>query len=173
MKWRYRFILPRPEMIHHIATRYGGVAPGRELVHVAQYLHDCMRDPGLFGGLEPSIPPTSMAMKLYMTWTSRIGEFLALVWTDNSITESRSIALTKWAARTMFPGVPIAIREDLQSRIAGQVRELSVVNALLRAGSVKPHPRVASSLRMLSKMLGISERRYEQLVVEVTAHATK
>jgi hypothetical protein len=64
MRWRYRFLIPSAEVLHYFASRYPDSNPGAELSFIAEYGHDCMRDPGLLGGLENSTPPTSMALRL-------------------------------------------------------------------------------------------------------------
>ncbi len=173
MKWRYRFILPKPEMLHYLATCYAGVKPGEELDFISQYIHDCMRDPGLFGGLENTEPPISMALKLYLTWTTLIGEFLALVWADQSINDQRSNAITEWVARIMLPSIPVAIHEQYQNRLSSSLIEVLLINALIRVSHENSHPRVPNSLRSLSNMLGISEHRYEQLISEVISRAAR
>jgi len=173
IKWRYKFIVPGAEIMHYFTNLYDGIKLGNEIILITQYMHDCMRDPGLFGGLEESEPPVSMALKLYMAWVHVIGEYLALVWTDESIEDSRSASLTETIAQIMLPSVPMAIQEQFQSRVAYRMDELLVVSALLRAIEFKSHKRFPENLRKLSQFLGISDYRHEQLISEVIIHAAK
>jgi len=167
IRWRYKFILPKAEVLHYFSTLYTGKVLGSELTLISQYMHDCIRDPGLFGGLEQSDPPISMALKLYMTWTQRIGEFLALVWTDEYISDRRADVITGWVAQIMVPSVPMAIQEQFQSKIALTMTELLIVKTLLSAAEFTVHNRVPSNLLKLSQLLGISNYRHEQLILEV------
>jgi len=52
MAWRYRFIVPPPGILKALADPYRANPPGEALREVAEYVHDCMRDTGLFGGRE-------------------------------------------------------------------------------------------------------------------------
>jgi hypothetical protein len=73
----------------------------------------------------------------------------------------------------MLPLVPLAIREDFHGRVAALVRESVLVNALLRGGVAPAHRRVPKGLRRMVQQLGITERRYLQLVAEVVARAAE
>jgi len=167
MQWRYRFVVPRAEVLLSVAKRYEGLAPGSDLVDVARYMHDCMADPGLFGGLEPSTPPISMAVKTYMALHGEIGHFLAMLWLDSDVSDERAMALTEWTARAMFPSTPVALREDFHSRMAAQMRESPVLHALLRLSTHPPSERVPKCLEALRARLGISRRRFERMVGEL------
>jgi hypothetical protein len=172
MRWRYRFVIPSSEMLHHLASRYAGSAPGAELAFVAEYAHDCMRDPGLLGGLENSTPPTSMALRLFMRWTSLIGEFLSLIWVDDSLSDDRVEHVTDWAAQVMVPMVPMSIKADMHSRMAALVRESTVVYALISLGQARQHARAAANLRRMARQLGVPEQRLMQLIAEVVARVS-
>jgi hypothetical protein len=50
--WRYRFIVLPPTVLLTLAKRYPAHPLGADLERVGRYIHDCMRDTGLFGGLE-------------------------------------------------------------------------------------------------------------------------
>ncbi len=173
IKLRYKFILPEAEMLHALVTNYSGNVPGKEMVSVAQYLHDCMRDPGLFGGLESTDPPISMALKLYIKWATLSGEFLALVWTDESIDDERSENITKWVAQVMLPSVPVSINEQFHSNLSSNLVEVLFINTFIRVTLEPMHYRVPNSLRSLSKRLGISNLRHEQLISEVISRAAR
>jgi hypothetical protein len=167
MRWRYKFLLPPAELLHFFARSYADAVPGFELTAVAQYLHDCMSDPGLLGGLESSTPPVSMALRLYISWHSTIGDFLGAVWTDDEIPESRAQAITAWVSKFMFPGVPISITEQFHPPMARNVREVAITSALIRATTNKVTPSVPKLLQQLASELGVSQRRLWQIYVEV------
>ncbi len=167
VRWRYKFIVPSAEVLHHFAARYSGGVPGQELALIARYVHESMSDPGLLGGLENSTPPTSMALKLYITWHSRIGEFLGRVWTSAEIPAARSEAVTDWVAQAMLPSAPISIDERFHAPMARQVREITIANALIQTGQAKPNDAAPLLLRRFAEALGVSQRRLWQLSVEV------
>ena len=79
LNWRYRFILVPPDILKLLADRYRSHPPGAALRKIAIYVHDCMRDEGLFGGFETTDPPISMAMRLYQNWIQNVAEFLSLI----------------------------------------------------------------------------------------------
>ena len=84
MQWRYRFLVPAPEILFELAHKGAADSPpGDALLDVAFYLHDCMGDPGLHCGLEQSEPPLPMAVKLAAEWGNAITAFLPMVWRDN------------------------------------------------------------------------------------------
>jgi len=168
VRWRYRFLALEPEVLLEYARRYSADAPGVELRDLARYIHDCMRDPGLFGGLENTKPPTSMGLTLFMRWMSILGDFLALVWTDAQLADRRVAAITDWVLRAMVPGVPRVISSIHDGRLIEQSGEFLVVNALLRAALLAPHARTAGMLRHTAEILGISERRFGALIADVT-----
>jgi hypothetical protein len=56
-RWRYRFLVPTPEVFLTLASRNAAFPPGDELRAVCRYLHDCSLDPGLF----PEEAPTDGA----------------------------------------------------------------------------------------------------------------
>jgi len=64
-----------------LAEQYRTNPPGEALQDIAEYLHDCMRDTGLFGGPEKTEHGESMAMRLYLSWLSVISKFLISIWT--------------------------------------------------------------------------------------------
>jgi hypothetical protein len=170
MRWRYRFITPDVRMLKTIAAQYAGAAPGTDIVDITRYIQDCMSDPGLFGGLEQSEPPTSMALKLYMTWTATLGEFLADVWLDDTFSDERSEGLTLWTAHAMLPQIPNTIPQELQSRLAQVLKDTPIVNALLGAIGHAPGDRMARQLELLRSELGVPKWRFDSLVAQIASY---
>ena len=169
--WRYKFLIPAAEVLLHFAKKYENSTPGRELAAIAHYSHDCMADPGLLGGLENSTPPSSMALKLYIGWYARIGEFLAMLWTDPDTPMLRRESITEWVANTMLPSVPTSIDERYHEQLARQVREITITSALLNTVTPPQSTEVSSLLLILSRGIGLSQRRLFQLYLEVAERA--
>ena len=86
--WRYRFLIVPPRMLRTIASEFSE----HDLRNIGRYVHDCMRDLGLFGGPEPTQPPVPIAYRYYEEWLQSIAEFVTTLWLDESVTEQRSVA---------------------------------------------------------------------------------
>ncbi len=106
MRWRYRFLVPSLDFLLRVATQYKENPPGNALMDTAAYVHDCMRDPGLFAGLERTDPPIPMCSRLFATWTTLVVKFVGRVWKDANFTSDTASTLTKWALREFLPSPP-------------------------------------------------------------------
>jgi len=120
MDWRYRFLLPEADLLVYWAKRSLKSPPGPDLQAVASYWHACLRDPGLFGGMEPTQPPTTMALKYYQAIEATIGELLAGLWMDRDIPEDRARQFTSWALHYLLPDAPRVMEPRI--RILGGMR---------------------------------------------------
>jgi len=168
MEWRYRFIVMPPEAMKALADQYRAHPPGADLRQVARYVHDCMRDPGLFGGLESTAPPVSMAVRLYQTWNQNIGEFLMDVWSDPDVSDTYADELTEWAISELLPSPPRALDERMQAR-ASELTPLSIMTrAILRGSDATNFERINRGLRAIATALGMEDSEYLSTVVRVT-----
>ena len=109
LKWRYRFLLPTPSILRTLLESHMEYPPGEKLSFVARYAHDCMRDAGLFGGLEQTEPPIPMAFRLYQDWVRVIIDFITDLWVDASVPEYHAEQVTDWAIRYFLPTEPKAM----------------------------------------------------------------
>lgn len=106
MGFRYRFIAPASELLVHWARKALSAVPGPDLQVVATYLRACLRDPGLFGGFEPTDPPSTIAMKFHQAIEIAVGEFLGALWCDESVPEDRAMSFTQWGLTHLLPSPP-------------------------------------------------------------------
>jgi hypothetical protein len=171
--WRYRFLVVPPEALVVLAKRNLTTPPGNPLRQVARYVQDCMRDPGLFGGLEPTDPPLSMAQKLFLTWTTNVTEFVMAVGTDDTIPPEAARVLIEWALTECLPSPPpVPGQGGPQPHPPGwtwaeQQPRLLLGQAFVKAAAVRQPERVNVTLVMIAKVLGIRDRDYLQEIAEV------
>ena len=78
MRWRYRFIVPTVRVLTTVADRYSQQPPGKELREIAEYIHACLRDAGLFTGPEPIRPPLPLAFRVHQDITAIVGQFVKI-----------------------------------------------------------------------------------------------
>jgi len=165
--WRYRFILVPAEILKLLADRYRSHPPGASLRQIAVYVHDCMRDEGMFAGLEPTDPPVSIAVRLYQTWIHNISEFIMDTWMDDAIDESSAREITNWAITEFLPSPPRVADDRLQSTIASLTPRTAISRALIRSTNGVNIERVNRGLRFMSSELGLTEAEYLKIVAGV------
>ncbi|HEY5496761.1 MAG TPA: hypothetical protein VIK19_00350 [Syntrophales bacterium] len=164
MVWRYRFIVPTPEVLKTLANSYRGNPPGLFLQQVAEYIHDCMRDSGLFGGPEKTEMGESMAMRLYRAWLSTIAEFLILVWADKEYTTESAVQITKWSCSEFLPSWPRVA--DGRKKIQGALitPKVFLSHALLKTVDHIDEPRMAEAMKALKEGLCLTDDEYMRIV---------
>ncbi len=106
VRWRYRFLVVPAAVLYRLAAKYAENLPGVELRDVAAYVHDCMRDPGLFTGPEPTEPPRLVATSFYQAWVQEAAEFIALVWAEGQFPQEAATSLTDWIVSELLPSPP-------------------------------------------------------------------
>ena len=136
--------------------------PGRELRAVAFYVHDCMSDPGLFGGLELTDPPMAIATKLFHTWIVLCAELIAEVWADKSWPESSAKALTEWAITEMLPSTPKVLSP--KGHVIGKLSTSLFLIAFSLAEDIE---RAATGLQAVAAALGMNRQDYLMAITEV------
>jgi tetratricopeptide (TPR) repeat protein len=171
IRWRYRFLVPSAEVLVEIASGFIGSPPGQPLRDVSHYVHDCMRDTGLFGGLEATSPQVSMAMHLFQEWSRLVGEFVAMVWLDPRFDDDAASKLTDWAVRECLPGPPRSVPPMAQNLLCGVVPQSVLIGALMSARAMRNPARTNRALRELSRALGLSDLQYMHNVTALVAAA--
>ncbi len=169
MDWRYRFIVISPQILKLLVDRYRTHPPGSALRKIALYVHDCMRDEGLFGGLEASNPPVSIAMRLYQTWTQNIVQFIMDVWMDETVDEKSAEEITTWAITEFLPSPPRVADVRLQYTLASLTPRIAITWALLRSSEGTCLERINRALRAISSALGLNDKEYFDIVAEVVS----
>ncbi|MBN1765914.1 MAG: hypothetical protein JW860_11695, partial [Sedimentisphaerales bacterium] len=166
MKWRYRFIVPTKDMLLCLAKRYKNHPPGQDLREVALYIHECMRDPGLFAGSENTTNKISMALRLYLSWTNQITRFLVDVWADKEFDENTSVTITNWTIMELMPSLP---KNLIYKHLEISKNHSKAIFDLFLALSfeIEGRSRANKALQTLAECLNMSENDYFKAVAEV------
>lgn len=165
MKWRYRFVVPTKDILLALAKKYKSRPPGQDLQEVALYLHDCMRDPGLFGGAENTTQKESMALKLYAKWVNIITEYLAGVWADLEFNEDNAKKLTEWTLQELYPSLPK--NRDQGIVLPEFLPKVIIDHFLVLTFNIKDAARANRALQIIAEGLNMSETEYYKAVSEV------
>lgn len=159
MRWRYRFLLPSADILKTLADRHVSHPPGSELQEVALYVHECMRDPGLFSGLEPTDPPVTMGNRLYQNWAAVIAEFIMDCWADACFTDDAANALTRWAVRELLPSPPLTMASS--SNVLPSRTSAFVLNhAVIRSVGIQDPDRANRGIQAVGDELGMTDAEY-------------
>jgi hypothetical protein len=166
MKWRYRFIVLTKDILLFYAKRYKKHPPGQDLQDVALYLHDCMRDPGLFAGPENTTLKESMAAKLCAAWIRTITEFLAGVWADSEFNEESAKKIAEWTLKECLPSPPKNVG---QSKVyVSEVLPKAIFDYFFALTfNIKNTSRANKALQAVAEGLNMSETEYFKAVSEV------
>jgi len=90
-EWRYRFLVPRAEVITYYLEQYKNNPLGKPIETLIKYCNECMEDKGLLLGLEATEPPTICGIKYYLKWMDVWIEALIKVWTGSAFTNKEEI----------------------------------------------------------------------------------
>jgi tetratricopeptide (TPR) repeat protein len=164
--WRYRFLIPPAAVLKTLADRFAAHPPGQLLVSVAHYVHDCMRDPGLFAGFEPTAPPVTLANRLFHKWSAVIAEFIMEVWADPKFSDENAEQLTYWAMRELLPSPPKTMGHNARVIVVLQ-QKMVMHNAMLYSCQMQDVSRAHRGIRLMAAGLGIRAEDYVGVVSEV------
>jgi len=167
MQWRYRFVLPLPAMLKTLAAQYRLSPPGQALQEIAEYVHDCMRDAGLFGGPEKTALKDSMATRLYLTWVTTVVDFLVEVWNDEAFTDDSAKTLTDWAIHEFLPSPPRVSSGQDRARISAFTARQLIAQALIAATALDQDGRSADRIKAIKEALALSDDEYLRIVTEI------
>ncbi len=162
-----------PETMKALAALYISHPPGDALRQVARYVHDCMRDPGLFAGLETTTPPTSIAMRLYQSWAQHVGELIIAIWGDVQFPESYAEEFTVWAISELLPSPPRVLDQRMQATIASLTSLTVMTAAMLQGANSNERERINRGLRAMAAALGVAEAEYVDTIAKVTSAASR
>jgi hypothetical protein len=166
MNWRYRFIVPPKCILIFLAKRYKEHPPGQDLQDVAFYIHDCMRDSGLFTGPENTTLKETMAARLYATWTRTTTEFLAGVWADSQFSEESAERITEWSLKEFSPSIPKNISR-INRRLSEALPKAIFDYFLALTFNIDDTSRANKALRAIADGLNMGETEYFKAVSEV------
>jgi hypothetical protein len=167
MNWRYRFVVPPAEFLVALARRHRSHPPGERLREVARYVHDCMRDPGLHGGTEATDPPMSLAMCLSTHWATTIGQFLFMIWHDESFGDEAAVALTRWAIGECLPSVPRNSSPTFVGILGERLPQLVISGSLLYLASLKNPTRTCEALGEIARAFSLSDEAYTEVLADL------
>lgn len=167
IEWRYRFLLVPPQILRTIASEFAK----HDLRKVARYVHDCMRDMGLFGGPEPTQPPIPIAYRYYQDWLQTIAEFVVTLWLDGNVTDEQASSLTRWAMTELVPTVPTVLGARI-GRIADVSAFAMLHHAMLRLCHTPEYSRANVALRGVAEALGLSNDDFVRTAADIiNSHA--
>jgi len=167
MQWRYRFVLPSAAVLKAMAAQYRTSLPGQALHEVAEYVHDCMRDAGLFGGAEKTDLKDSMATRLYLSWVTTITDFLVEVWNDQSFTNESAKRLTKWSIQEFLPSPPRVLHGKDKPRFSAMIARRLISQVLIMSTAIPQGKRATDAVKAMKEALTLSNDEYLRIVTEI------
>jgi len=167
IRWRYRFVLPSATILKTYAMQYRGNPPGLPLQEMAEYVHDCMRDTGLFGGPENTDLKDSMAMRLYLSWLNMLAKWIVEVWADGNFSDDTATHLTHWCVQEFLPSHPRVVPGSVNVRIGALTARYLISNMLLAANSVDEGERMPAAMKAVQIALKLSDEEYLQIVTDI------
>lgn len=167
MRWRYRFIIPTVNILKTYAKQYSMNPPGLPLKEMAGYVHDCMRDTGLFGGLEKTDFTQSMSMQLYMSWLQLLAKWILDLWVGDEISKDTASRLTEWCVQEFLPSQPHVVPGAVKGRMGALVGRILITHMLLNSNSIDHDERVSDALMALKSALKLSDEEYLLIITEI------
>ncbi len=167
MSWRYRFLLPPASVLVELAKQYSTNPPGQSLRDIARYLHDCMRDSGLFSGLEQTDPPVSIAMRYLLSWQGVIADCLMDVWCDLDIPKEKLKELTHWMITELLPSPPRSINGLQKVRIFDMSDRYLISQAMIRSIQKSDTERAGDCLEAMRVSMKLNQKDYLKYVTGV------
>ena len=167
MRWRYRFVVPSATILKTYAAHYRNNPPGLPLQEVAEYVHDCMRDTGLFGGPENTEHKESIAIQLYLFWLKHLAEWLVTLWSDSDFPDDTATRLTDWCVQECLPSLPCVVPGSIKARIGSLTERILISYMLLNLNSVVNDDRLTAALMAVKVALKLSDEEYLQIIMEI------
>lgn len=162
MRWRYRFLVCPAEILTSIAKSL----PANDISVVARYVHDCMRDHGLFGGIENTSQPAILAMSFHQSWVKELAAMVVAIWFDADFEAGRKLELLHFIANRMLPTIPDSLGA-LSARLEGQTPYLLFNHVMHLSIDHRDHAETHRLLRSLASAIGFDEDEFMRLVFEI------
>jgi len=173
MQRRYKFLVPSTDMLEAILKAYPFTVPNAGLSVVSRYVHMCFRDPGLYTGIEQTTNPTSIAIRLYLTWVRRLAEMLARVWRQDEFPEDYARALTTWVVSDCLPSVPLGLGPLANARVSWSTMDVLLLHFVMASfdGRANDEERMTRAFESLKDALGLPDSDYVSTITEVLERA--
>jgi tetratricopeptide (TPR) repeat protein len=167
IQWRYRFILPDADILKALAGQFRANPPGQALQEIGEYVHDCMRDTGLFTGPEKTDNHESMAMRLYLSWLSVISKFLISVWDDESFSDESAKRLTGWSIQELLPSSPRVLDGSIKARISSMTSKALLSHTLINSNILSKGKRMPDAMKALKDAFNLDDGEYFRIVTGI------
>ena len=167
IRLRYRFLLPPAHFLVELAREHRSHPPGELLREIARYVHDCMRDPGLHGGMEPTDPPMSMAVSLCQQWAMTVGEFIMAVWHDDEFDDDAAAVLTQWVAGECLPSIPRNCSPTVAVILGQMLPRFVLSGAFVPVFRIGNPARTSRALEEIAKAFSLTDEAYMQIVSDI------
>ena len=161
------FRSPSATILKTYAAQYRGNPPGLPLREMAEYVHDCMRDTGLFGGSENTDLKDSMAMRLYLSWLYLLAEWLVGLWNDSEFSNDTATQLTEWCVQECLPSQPRVMHGNIKARISSLTGSLLISQMLLNFIFVANDECLSAAMKAVKEALKLSDEEYLRIVTEI------
>lgn len=164
--WRYRFLTPPLEVLVEWAEQSRTTLPGPALSALADYVHACLRDPGIFAGIERTRPQTSLAVQFERYWEEMVGALAAHVWKDTAWSAEDAVKLTRWAVSRLLPPPPPASSVMLRL-ISDHGYWPLLLKFVSQLCTLEDEARGEQAVQCMADALGISREELQRQVMEV------
>lgn len=166
IRWRYRFLVVPAEVLTYFALQNRSFLPGPELREIARYLHQCMDDPGLFAGPEPTSNKAPVAAILFQCWTRIVGDFIVQLSKVEGLGDEEFSKAVKWACVELMPSVPRYLG-PLAHRLT-QSQNLTLLSHLVfSVVGFEDSEQANKILTTTSSALGMDEEDYISVIFRV------
>lgn len=115
--WRYRFLLPDSRIIAYFLKEFRTAPLGKDIEDIIKYCEECMEDPGLFLGKEPTITGLPCGAKYWLALRDVWIKALINIWIDEEMFENDKRMITGSVFRRALPPLPKAINPEIGRRI--------------------------------------------------------
>ncbi|MCP4679935.1 MAG: hypothetical protein GY854_31475 [Deltaproteobacteria bacterium] len=175
MRWRYRFVVAPPLLLRELLNDYIENPPGDDLRFVAEYVQDCMQDPGLFSGPEECDNAVSMAFRLFQEWVLVAMELVAGIWQESILSDEAAVNITHWVCHELLPTNPKSMG-IAGTRLTSHLPESALTFLLAALLELDDPARANACLCSVAQALGLSHDQYTRIAMSIIhgfrAHGT-
>ena len=149
IEWRYRFLIIPAKYLKVIYKEYNQDSLDR----IARYIQDCVRDPGLFAGPEPTTPPMPMSGRFTSSWLREITAFVIDLWLEKNTDFKKLKVFTVWCFSQLIPSIP---RKLAPTTTRDFINTIVVTNALISLNATDNSTIANNAIEAIREGLGMS-----------------